>query len=95
MTGKGQLSINAIVSDYRKPNGDQYSQEAIRKTIEGTRAGKGLIAKIPGMLIHGSGGKGDEKKYEIKDFDDSSSLEIVSLKEEAYERFSESTNASS
>jgi hypothetical protein len=34
------------------------------------------------MLVHGSGGKGDEKGYEIKSFDDSSSLEIVSLKEE-------------
>jgi hypothetical protein len=92
MVGKGPLYINAIVSDYRKSNGGQYSQEAIRKIIEGTREGKGLIDKIPGMLIHGSGGKGDEKKYEIKSFDDSSSLEIVSLKMEAYERFSESTN---
>jgi hypothetical protein len=34
------------------------------------------------MLGHRSGGNGDEKKYETKGFDDSSSLEIVSLKEE-------------
>jgi hypothetical protein len=77
MAGKGPLSINAVVSDYKKPNGDQYSQEAIRKIIEGKRDGKGLTDKIPGMLVTGSGGKGDEKKYEIKSFDDSSSLEIV------------------
>jgi hypothetical protein len=44
--------------------------------------GSGLTDKVPGMLVHGSGGKGDEKKYEIKYFDDSSSLEIVALKEE-------------
>ena len=77
MAGKGPLSINAVISDFKKLDGDQYTQEGIRKIIEGKRDGKGLTDKIPGMLVTGSGGKGDEKKYEIKSFDDSSSLEIV------------------
>ena len=89
MAGKGKLSINRIVTDYSKPSGGQYSPEAIRKIIEGTRAGKGLIDKIPGMLIHGSGGKGDEKRYEITSFEDGQSLEIVSLKEDAYKELRE------
>jgi hypothetical protein len=50
--------------------------------LEGTKSGKGLTDKVPGMLVHGSGGKGDEKKYEIPSFDDNSSLEIVSLRPE-------------
>jgi len=79
MVGRGSLSVNDIVRDYRKPNGKQYSPEGIRKMLEGTRTGKGLTDKVPGMLVHGSGGKGDEKKYEIESFNDGSSLEIVSL----------------
>ena len=50
------------------------------EVLEGKKDGKGLTDKVPGMLVHGSGGKGDEKRYEIKSFDDSSSLEIVTLK---------------
>ena len=91
VAGRGPLSINEIVKQYRKPNEGQYSQEAIRKIIEGTRTGKGLTYKVPGMLVHGSGGKGDEKKYEIPSFEDGGRLEIVSLKPEAYERFAEGT----
>lgn len=89
MAGKSPLSINNIVKEYRKPNGSQYSYEAIRRMIEGTRHGKGLIYKVPGMLITGSGGKGDEKKYEISSFDDKQSLEIVTLKPVAYEKYKE------
>jgi hypothetical protein len=83
MSGKGQLSVNDIVKNYMKPNGKPYSSEAIRKVLEGAKEGKGLTDKVPGMLVHGYGGKGDEKKYEIPSFDDSSGLEIVSLKPEA------------
>jgi hypothetical protein len=82
MKGRPPLSINEIVTNYLKPNGKSYTHEAIRKLLEGKKDGSGLTDKVPGMLVHGSGGKGDEKKYEIKSFDDSSSLEIVSLKEE-------------
>ena len=89
MVGKEPLSINDIVKEYLKPNGGQYTSEAIRKTLEGKRDDKGLTDKVPGMLVYGSGGKGDEKRYEIKSFDDSSSLEIVSLKPEAYEKFAD------
>jgi hypothetical protein len=87
MVGKGQLSINDIVKEYLKPNGGQYTSEAIRKTLEGKKDGKGLIDKVPGMLVHGSGGKGDEKRYEVPVFEDGSSLEIVFLKPEAYKMF--------
>jgi hypothetical protein len=45
------------------------------------------------MLVHGSGGKGDEKRYEIPSFEDGSSLEIVSLKQEAYEKFADGTTS--
>ena len=93
MVGKGPLSINDIVEKYLKPNGGQYTSEAIRKMLEGKRDGKGLIDKVPGMLPHGSGGKGDEKRYEIKSFEDGSSLEIVSLKPEAYEKFADGTTS--
>jgi len=93
MVGKGPLSINDIVKEYLKPNGGQYTSEAIRKMLEGKRDGKGLTDKVPGMLVHGSGGKGDEKKYEIKSFEDGSSLEIVSLKQEAYEKFADGTTS--
>ncbi len=93
MVGKGQLSINEIVSDFKKPNGKPYTHEAIRKILEGKRDGKGLTDKVPGMLVHGSGGKNDEKKYEIKSFEDGSSLEIVSLKPEAYEKFADGTTS--
>jgi hypothetical protein len=89
MTGKKPLAINDIVKEYTKPNGGQYTTEAIRKVLEGKRDGKGLIEKVPGMLVHGSGGKGDEKQYEIPTFEDGSSLEIVSLKPEAYEKYAE------
>jgi len=88
MAGKGPLSINDIVLRYRKPNGAQYTYEAIRKRLEGDKSGKGLINKVPGMLIFGSGGKNDEKRYEIPYFDDSSSKEVVVLKGEAYKKFS-------
>ncbi len=91
MVGKGSLSINDIVKKYLKPNGGQYTTEAIRKTLEGKRDGKGLIDKVPGMLVHGSGGKGDEKKYEVPAFEDGSSLEIVSLKPEACKKFGPTT----
>jgi hypothetical protein len=80
MAGNGALSINDIVKLYMKPNGKPYTPEAIRKMLQGKKSGKGLTDKVPGMLVHGSGGKGDEKKYEIPSFDDNSSLEIVSLK---------------
>jgi hypothetical protein len=80
MVGKSALSINQIVKDYTKPNGSPYTPEAIRKMLEGKKGGKGLVDKVPGMLVHGSGGKGDEKKYDIPSFDDGSSLEIVTLK---------------
>lgn len=93
MVGKGPLSINDIVKEYLKPNGGQYTSEAIRKMLEGKRDGKGLTDKVPGMLVHGSGGKGDEKKYEIKSFEDGSSFEIVSLKPEAYEEFADGTTS--
>jgi hypothetical protein len=89
VVGKGPISINEIVKQYIKPNEGQYTPEAIRKLIEGTRAGKGLVDKVPGMLVHGSGGRGDEKKYEIPSFEDGGRLEIVSLKPEAYELFRE------
>ena len=89
LVGKGSLSINDVVKEYLKPNGGQYTSEAIRKTLEGKRDGKGLIDKVPGMLVTGSGGKGDEKKYEVPSFEDGSSLEIVSLKPEAYEKFAD------
>lgn len=91
MVGKGSLTINDIVKAYLKPNGGQYTSEAIRKTLEGKRDGKGLIDKVPGMLVHGSGGKGDEKRYEVPAFEDGSSLEIVSLKLEAYKMFGPTT----
>jgi hypothetical protein len=91
MVGKDRLSINDIVEKYLKPNGGQYTSEAIRKTLEGKRGGKGLTDKVPGMMVHGSGGKGDEKKYEIPSFEDGSSLDIVSLKPEAYEKFADGT----
>jgi len=87
MVGKGPRSINDIVKEYLKPNGGQYTSEAIRKTLEGKRDGKGLTDKVPGMLVHGSGGKGDEKKYEVPAFEDGSSQEIVSLRPEAYQIF--------
>jgi hypothetical protein len=90
MVGKKPLAIIEIVKEYTKPNGGQYTTEAIRKLLEGTKGGKGLIDKVPGMLVHGSGGKGDEKKYEIPSFEDGSSLEVVSLKPEAYEKYAES-----
>lgn len=93
MVGKGPLSTNEIVSDFKKPNGKLYTHEAIRKILEGKRGGKGLIDKVPGMLVHGSGGKGDEKRYEIPSFEDGSSLEIVSLKPEAYEKFADGTTS--
>lgn len=93
MVGKDPLSINDIVKGYLKPNGGQYTSEAIRKTLEGKRDGKGLIDKVPGMLVHGSGGKGDEKRYEVQSFEDGSSLEIVSLKPEAYEKFADGTTS--
>jgi hypothetical protein len=93
MVGKGPLSINDIVKEYLKPNGGQYTSEAIRKMLEGKRDGKGLTDKVPGMLVHGSGGKGDEKRYEIPSFEDGSSLEIVSLKPEAYEKFADGTTS--
>jgi hypothetical protein len=93
MVGKGPLSINDIVKEYLKPNGGQYTSEAIRKMLEGKRDGKGLTDKVPGMLVHGSGGKGDEKRYEIPSFEDGSSLEIVSLKQEAYEKFADGTTS--
>jgi hypothetical protein len=80
MVGSGPRSINDIVKSYMKPNGKLYTPEAIRKMLEGAKGGKGLIDKVPGMLVHGSGGKGDEKKYEIPSFDDKSSMEIVTLK---------------
>jgi hypothetical protein len=80
MVGKSAFSINQIVKDYTKPNGSPYTPEAIRKLLEGKKGGKGLVDKVPGMLVHGSGGKGDEKKYEIPSFDDNSALEIVTLK---------------
>jgi hypothetical protein len=82
MVGKGALSKNDIVKSYMKTDGKPYTLEAIRKMLEGTKSGKGLTDKVPGMLVHGSGGKGDEKRYEIPSFDDNSSLEIVSLKPE-------------
>ena len=93
MVGKDRLSINDIVEKYLKPNGGQYTSEAIRKTLEGKRDGKGLTDKVPGMFVYGSGGKGDEKRYEIKSFEDGSSLEIVSLKPEAYETFADGTTS--
>jgi hypothetical protein len=79
MVGKEALSVNDIVKSYMKPKGEPYTSEAIRKMLEGTKGGKGLTDKVPGMLSYGSGGKGDEKKYEIPSFDDNSTLEIVSL----------------
>lgn len=85
MAGKGPLTINQIVDEYLKPGGSHFTHEAIRITLEGKRDGKGLTDKVPGMLVHGSGGKGDEKRYEIKSFEDGSSLEIVSLKPQAYQ----------
>jgi hypothetical protein len=81
MVGKGKLSIN-IVKLYMKPNGKPYTSEAIRKMLEGPKGGKGLTDKVPGMFVQGSGGKGNEKTYEIPSFEDNSSLEIVSLKPE-------------
>jgi hypothetical protein len=84
MAGKGALSINQILDEYLKPNGSHFTYEAIRITLDGKKDRKGLIDKVPGMLVHGSGGRGDEKRYEIKSFEDGSSLEIVSLKPEAY-----------
>lgn len=80
MVGKEPHSVNDIIKDFMKPNGKPYTPEAIRKMLEGKKGGKGLVDKVPGMLVHGSGGKGDEKKYEIPSFDDGSSLEIVTLK---------------
>ena len=91
MTRKEVRSLlTTSYKEYLKPNGGQYTSEAIRKTLEGKRDGKGLTDKVPGMLVHGSGGKGDEKRYEIPSFEDGSSLEIVSLKPEAYEKFADS-----
>lgn len=87
MAGKKPLSINEIVKGYLKPGGGQYTTEAIRKLLEGKKDGKGLTEKVPGMLIHGSGGKSDEKRYEIQSFEDGSSLEVVSLKPEARKVF--------
>ena len=87
MAENGKLTINEIVKKYLKPNGGQYTTEAIRKILEGKRDGKGLTEKVPGMLVHGSGGKGDEKQYEVPAFEDGGSLEVVSLKPEAYEKF--------
>jgi hypothetical protein len=80
MVGKGALSKNDIVKSYMKPNGKPYTPEGIRKMLEGTKGSKGLTDKVPGMLVHGSGGKGNEKTYEIPYFDDNSSLEIVTLR---------------
>lgn len=80
MVGKGAMSINDIVKGYMKPNGKPYTHEAIRKMLEGKKGGQGLVDKVPGMMVTGSGGKGDEKKYQITTFDDRSSLEIVSLR---------------
>ena len=52
MAGKGWLSINKIVEDYRKDNGKSYTYAAIRKIINGDKRGKGLTSKVPGMRQH-------------------------------------------
>jgi len=89
IVGKEPQSVNNIVTGYIKPNGKLYTHEAIRKMLEGTKGGKGLIDKVPGIQVYGAGGKGDEKRYEIPSFEDGSSLEIVLLKPEAYSMFAD------
>jgi hypothetical protein len=80
MVSKGPLSVNEIVGGYMKPNGKPYTHEAIRKMLEGSKGRKGLTERVPGMLVHGSRGKGDERKYEIKSLDDNYGNEVVSMK---------------
>ncbi len=82
IVGKTPHSINQIEKGYMKPDGKPYIPEAIRKMLHGKKDGKGLVDKVPGMLVHGSGGKNDEKTYEIPFFDDKSGMEVVTLKPE-------------
>lgn len=89
MVGKDPLSVNDIVSDYKKLNGESYVPEAIRKLLKGKKDGKGLTDRVPGMLVYPTGERGNEKRYKIPVFDDGSSSEIVSLPPEAYERYRE------
>lgn len=45
-----ELTINEIVAQYQKPDGNQYTYEAIRKMICGSGERKGLKEKLPGLL---------------------------------------------
>ena len=47
--GKKQLTINQVVSSYKKENGGQYTYEAIRKMVFGGNNRPGLLSKVPGM----------------------------------------------
>lgn len=86
MAGRGRLSINDVVREYRKANGEPYTHEAIRKTIMGARAGQGLTNKVPGMRVYEEDGA---RKFEIPSFDERAKGEMVSLTPDAYSMYAE------
>lgn len=84
MVGKSWLSYDKIQQDYKKPNGESYTYEAIRKLIRGDKNRKGLTSKVPALRQRCKDGKNE---FCIESFDDKSHDEIVSLKPEAYKMY--------
>lgn len=85
MAGKGPKTINNLVGEYLKVDGNQYKYNGIRKLIKGNDGKGGLLDKVPGMMVSKTEG---EEAYELRVFDAGAIGSIVSLRTEAYERFS-------
>lgn len=86
LAGKGSKTINKMVEEYLKTGGTQYKYNGIRKLIKGNDGRGGLLDKVPGMMVSKVNGA---EAFELRKFNAGEVGSIVSLKTEAYERFSE------
>lgn len=84
LAGKGPKSINDILMEYMKQDGTQYGYHAIYKMIKGIKGKGGLLDKVPGLMMKE---KNREEAFELPRFNAGAIGSIVSLKQEAYERF--------
>jgi len=84
LAGKGPKTINKLVGEYQKMDGNQYKYNGIRKLIKGNDGKGGLLDKVPGMMVSKVDG---EEAYELRIFDAGAVGSIVSLRIEAYEKF--------
>ena len=85
LSSKGPKTINKLVEEYLKTDGTQYKYNGIRKLIKGNEGRGGLLDKVPGMMVSKVNG---EEAFELRKFDVGSVGSIVSLKSEAYEKYS-------